>query len=131
MNTKYMGYFIAEQVYELFADGQKIQTGREKKWGDVTNNCVRFKYRLKHFLKKQHWRVMVLICQRQLRTRMNILQLLTIHTSIQIRPLETTRKLIQMYVLGPVSTPQTAGAQVFKPCQPLLFSSSNHIVRKL
>lgn len=33
MNTKYMGYFIAEQVYELFADGQKIQTGREKmKW---------------------------------------------------------------------------------------------------
>lgn len=32
---------------------------------------------------------------------------------------------------GPVSTPRPAGAQVFKPCQPLLFSSSNHIVRKL
>lgn len=31
---------------------------------------------------------------------------------------------------GPVSTPRPTGAQVFKPCQPLLFSSSNHIVRK-
>lgn len=106
-----------------------LWTGREKmKW---RYTCVRFKYRLKNSLKKQHWRVTVLICQQQLRTGMNTLQLLTIHTSIQIRPLETTRKLIQMYVLGPVSAPRTAGAQVFKPCQPLLFSSSNHIVRKL
>lgn len=28
-------------------------------------------------------------------------------------------------VAGPVSTPPSAGTEVFKPCQPLLFSSSN------
>lgn len=29
-------------------------------------------------------------------------------------------------VAGPVSTPMSTGTEVFKPCQPLLFSSSNH-----
>lgn len=42
---------------------------------------------------------MVLICQQELCSGMNILQPLTIHTSIQIRSLVATRKLIQMYVL--------------------------------
>lgn len=47
----------------------------------------------------QHWQGTVLICQPELCFGMNILQPLTIHTSIQIRPLVATRKLIQMYVL--------------------------------
>lgn len=56
---------------------------------------------------------------------MNILQPLTIHTSVPIRPLATTRKLIQMYVLSTQSALlRSTGTEVFKPCQPLLFPSS-------
>lgn len=56
---------------------------------------------------------------------MNILQPLTIHTSVPIRPLATTRKLIQMYVLSTQSALlRCTGTEVFKPCQPLLLPSS-------
>lgn len=69
---------------------------------------------------------MVLIRQQELCSGMNILQPLTIHTSIQIRPLVAIRKLIQMYVLLAHSAlPLSTGTEVFKPCQPLLCSSSN------
>lgn len=73
----------------------------------------------------QHRRGMVLICQQELCSGTNTLQPLSIHTSIQTRALVATRKLIQMCVAGPVSTPPSTGTMVFKPCQPLLFSSSN------
>lgn len=72
-----------------------------------------------------------LICQRARRSGMNSLQPLTIHTSAQIRPLVATRKLFQMYVLQaqsaltPPRLPPATGTEVFKPCQPLLLSSSN------
>lgn len=96
INIEYRGHFNAQQVYELFTE-EKNPDGKRKKWSDVTNNGVRFKHRLKNDLTKQHWQVTVLIFLRELRSGRNILQLLTIHTSIQIRPLVTTRKLIQMY----------------------------------
>lgn len=97
-NIEYRGHFNAQQLYELFLRRAEKSRQEEEKWSDVTNNGVRFKHRLKNYLTKQHWRVTVLIFRRELRSGRNILQLLTIHTSIQIRPLVTTRKLIQMYV---------------------------------
>lgn len=67
----------------------------------------------------------VLICRRGFGSGMNILQPLTIHTSVPIRPLATTRKLIQMYAPSTQSALlRSAGTEVFKPCQPLLFPSS-------
>lgn len=73
--------------------------GMPEKCSDVTHNSIRFKYRLKNSLTRRHLRVTALICPRELRSGRSIFQLLTTHTSIQIRPLVTTRKLIQMYAL--------------------------------
>lgn len=74
----------------------------------------------------QHWQGAVLICQQELCSGMNILQPLTIHTSIQIRPFSGHQETNpDVCVAGPVSTPPSTGTEVFKPCQPLLFSSSN------
>lgn len=85
--------FNADRACGFFRDARKIQTGVEK-CSDVTDNSVRFKYRLKNEAPLAGHGVNL-----SLRSGRSILQLLTIHTSIQIRPLVTTRKLIQMYVL--------------------------------
>lgn len=96
------------------------------KWTGLPNNCVRFKYRPKDSSAGSSDEATVLICRRELCSGMSILQPLTIHASIQIRPLVATRKLIQMYVLQAQSALlQSTGTEVFKLCQPLLFSSSN------
>lgn len=119
-----------EKIVTCKACGEKLILDAGKpyimKWTGLPNNCVRFKYRPKDSSAGSSDEATVLICRRELCSGMSILQPLTIHASIQIRPLVATRKLIQMYVLQAQSALlQSIGTEVFKLCQPLLFSSSN------